>query len=811
MATGLSTIDGLVSGLNTSSVISQLMAIERRPQQFLQQRLATVNRRIDAFGTLKGSTTAVNSAATALDRALDWQAFTVTSSDETLAKASAGVSALTGRLSFIINNLAEAGASITSGAVSSTASVVASGNILLSKGADVRGFSSLANGVGLATGKHTIEVTQASSAASKSGTALALPVTITAGVNDSINIALDGTPASTYTIAPGSYTTGSDLATAVQTAVGNSFSVSGNGNALTLTTVDQGSAATLQVTGGSSLASLGFSTDAVALTGTDAVVKLAGNATTVTDVRTGQTVNLSDGSGNTLAATIGSGGISIGTLDTYLVGTGTGSMADVVNAINATSDSGITAAAVQTTPGSYQMQLSSTTTGAGSNITIDSSQFSGIGSLQTLFAGTDSQITVGTGPGAYTYESATNEVKGLLSGVTISLAKTSASVVTIEVGQDSNGLADKIQSFVDAANAAINSVETLSKYNTETSKAQPLTGDAVARRFLQDIYKSVSAQMGANSIGSAGMAGVSIEFGGGLNFNREKFIEAFTADPQGVTTVFTQGGTSPTSGIGFSSAGDRTVDGDYAVNITTASQQAQTTGSVLGGGTITAAEVISLRIGTNEVSYSASPGETLTNIVSGINNAMSQKGLGLSASISGNALHIKSAQYGASTQFEVKTNNVGAGQTGIATIANTYETHSGTNVAGTIGGKPATGIGRVLTADATDSLMTGLKLEITAASPVSGTFSYTPGLAQRLVSVVENATNPVSGYIQTRIDGLKSTVSDIETQISEWDDRLVLREQTLRRQFTSLELALSQMQAQGSFLGQALANPSRSS
>ncbi|GAB2182533.1 hypothetical protein DLREEDagrD3_27560 [Denitratisoma sp. agr-D3] len=58
----------------------------------------------------------------------------------------------------------------------------------------------------------------------------ALPLTITAGVNDQFNLSLDGGAATTITLAAGTYTTGTSLAAALQTAVGAGATVSLNGN-----------------------------------------------------------------------------------------------------------------------------------------------------------------------------------------------------------------------------------------------------------------------------------------------------------------------------------------------------------------------------------------------------------------------------------------------------------------------------------------------------------------------------------------------------------------------------------------------------
>ena len=49
-------------------------------------------------------------------------------------------------------------------------------------------------------------------------------------------------------------------------------------------------------------------------------------------------------------------------------------------------------------------------------------------------------------------------------------------------------------------------------------------------------------------------------------------------------------------------------------------------------------------------------------------------------------------------------------------------------------------------------------------------------------------------------DRWRDRVDDIDDQIARYEDRLALREQTIRRQFTAMETTLSNLQGQMSFL-----------
>ncbi len=180
------------------------------------------------------------------------------------------------------------------------------------------GLASLAAGGGLALGNHSVTISQAPAAASTSGTfdldnvSSSTPVVVTAGTNDTLDVTVNGTPYA-LTIAPGTYTSGSDLLSAVQAAIANSSpagassalqaGLNGSGN-LVFATVDQGSSQSLQVSGGDGLATLGLSVMGSPATGTDAVVSVDGHSTTLSTVAPGGTYSLTSGTGGALDVTI---------------------------------------------------------------------------------------------------------------------------------------------------------------------------------------------------------------------------------------------------------------------------------------------------------------------------------------------------------------------------------------------------------------------------------------------------------------------------------------------------------------------------
>ncbi len=82
------TSTGIGSQLDVESIITQLMAIEKKPLTALQTTASTLDSKISAFGTLKSQLSALSDAATKLAAAATWNAKTASSSNATALSAS---------------------------------------------------------------------------------------------------------------------------------------------------------------------------------------------------------------------------------------------------------------------------------------------------------------------------------------------------------------------------------------------------------------------------------------------------------------------------------------------------------------------------------------------------------------------------------------------------------------------------------------------------------------------------------------------------------------------------------------------------
>ena len=127
----MTSVDGLITGLDTTGIIEQLLAAERIPQNQLLVQQATAEARANAFADLRGRYDAVRTAAQKLDFSDDWASLKATSSDD-LVQVEAGNGTITGALSFTVVQRASAHAVYSTDTLTSLDDVIAAGGSIFS-------------------------------------------------------------------------------------------------------------------------------------------------------------------------------------------------------------------------------------------------------------------------------------------------------------------------------------------------------------------------------------------------------------------------------------------------------------------------------------------------------------------------------------------------------------------------------------------------------------------------------------------------------------------------------------------------------
>jgi flagellar hook-associated protein 2 len=614
-----------------------------------------------------------------------------------------------------------------------------------------------------------------------------------------LTIEIDGV-AHAVTIAGGIYSPAA-LVDAVQTALDTApaaaeASLDATGR-LRITTQHEGSAASLRVTGGNALTALGLSVDAGAIQGTDGVIQIGSNpSVTVTSAGTGGTVAVSTGTG-TLNLTL-DGGLRTGTSQVAVVGTGDRSLAAVASAING-AGVGASASAVKVSDGNWLLQVNATSTGTANKLSLDASVFGGVGGLLETSAARDAQITIGSGPGAYSVTASGNVFTDVLQGVTLTATAESATPVTVNVSRDDTATADAVEKLVNAVNSVLADIALQTKYDPKTKTSSPLSADATVRRLADQVRATVTGVVGSGAAGLASTVGITTQRDGTLKFDRGVFNTALTADPTSVERLFARGGSS-TGGVSFATAADNTVAGTYAVQVTTAATRA-TTGDVLIGGS-PAGQRIGVRVGAVTALYDAAPGATAADIVAGLNAALADAGLAVNAEVSGGGVRLTATGFGGAGTFESNLDVSGAGS---------WASNAGTDVVGTIDGQPALGVGQRLRLLSTDtSLARGLEIDVTEGmTGALGPITYEPGIAARIVALATAATGD-GGSLTITTETYDKRYTAFDEQIAKFEARVVAKEASLRRQWTAVQTLLSSLQTQGDWLSSQISSMSGS-
>lgn len=130
MAIGVS---GLMSGLDTESIISKMMSIEQRPILLLQQQEAAYQSKISALGTLKGVLSDLQTAAAALKKSDLFAGFTASSGNPDVLDASADDTAVAGTYQVKVTALAQA-QQVRSASFAASSDVVGTGTLTIQVG-----------------------------------------------------------------------------------------------------------------------------------------------------------------------------------------------------------------------------------------------------------------------------------------------------------------------------------------------------------------------------------------------------------------------------------------------------------------------------------------------------------------------------------------------------------------------------------------------------------------------------------------------------------------------------------------------------
>lgn len=404
---------------------------------------------------------------------------------------------------------------------------------------------------------------------------------------------------------------------------------------------------------------------------------------------------------------------------------------------------------------------------------------------------------------------ASNTISDAIEGVTLDLLKADiGNNKTLSISRDTASVQEAIQSFVTAFNDLGTTITNLSRFDAANNQASILTGDATLRSIQNQLRGAFNTALSTSGGGLTTLSEIGITFqaDGTLGLDTDKLDSILNDSTKDISTLFAAVGKPSDSLVSFINAAPETQNGSYVLNITQLATQGNAIGSNAAALTINtgANDVLDLDIDGVSTSITLAAGSYTADslaaeIQSKINGAtaISSANINISVTQSAGVLNITSDQFGSASTVSI------TGGSGITDLFGAPVETNGVDVAGTIGGLIATGSGQTLTGTGDSS---GLALQISggAAGP-RGTVDFASGFAVKLNQLVENMLENDS-LIDSRIDGINSSIKDIDTQRDSLNRRLDDVERRFRAQFAALDTLVSNMTQTSNFLQQQLAN-----
>ncbi|HYV38334.1 MAG TPA: flagellar filament capping protein FliD, partial [Gemmataceae bacterium] len=554
---------------------------------------------------------------------------------------------------------------------------------------------------------------------------------------------------------------------------------------------------------------------------TMSVVSLAAANQIATQGLTSANSSISQGS-----ITVSSGGSSV----TLAIDSTNDTLQGLANAIN-NAGIGVSAGIINDGSGAnpFRLVLAAAKTGTDNAVTITNNLGPDSGAaVKPLFdtilqQAANAAVTLGSGAGAITVQSASNQIDGMIAGVTLNLLGADANKpITVTIANDTAKASDAIQTFVKDFNDLMQFIDDQVKFDSTSGQAGVLLGNFQATQ-IQDQLRTVVGGLVKNvnpKMNRLGALGITFTDNGQLAVDSDKLTNALSGQLSGVTlndiqSLFALTGASSSPNVQFVTGSSKTKAAatPYQVAITQAALQATVTATnALAASTVidNTNQIFGLSVdGIASGAVTLAPGtytptELAQELQKEINAQAALGGRQVSVGVAGGNLTITSNTYGSKS-----TVTLGAGSA-LADLGFTgAETATGQNVAGSfvVNGvtELASGSGQLLTGTSTNANTADLQVRVlmTPAQVGGGVqtdMTVTRGLASLLDAALTSLLDPVNGRMKSIDDGFQTTEDNIGKEIDRQTASFAAKQQALAQQFIDMEQAISKLQTLGNYL-----------
>lgn len=422
-----------------------------------------------------------------------------------------------------------------------------------------------------------------------------------------------------------------------------------------------------------------------------------------------------------------------------------------------------------------------------------------------------------------TITSDSNTITNAIDGVTLSLKDVTTSAETLTISSNTSTVKNAVQSFVDAYNTVLQTLDQMTFYDTETKQKGLFLGDSMLRNIESQLRNTLVTTTGNQSEAYNALAtiGITTKDDGTLVFDSSKLSSALADDPNAVVRLLGGGvkdlSSADQSNLRFHYVPEGMPEGKFLVDVTAAATRGTYTGAagftlndgdtfgpsdtldiaVDGGGFVT---VDLDGIAYNIVTTADAAREQLAaDIQNAINAELSANGragrVSMTYDTANAKFEIASTEYG--DVSIVNITNVAANITTRLGVSASGGAISGTDVEGRIGGLTASGTGRHLTATGAYS---GLQVQYL------GTNSSYQVRAEAVDGVMDKFFNLVDsllasdGIVNSRNASFQDQIDDISVEREKLQRRLEDLEFRYLKQFSAMDALVAQLNATGDYL-----------
>ncbi|NVL89821.1 MAG: flagellar filament capping protein FliD [Desulfobacterales bacterium] len=281
------------------------------------------------------------------------------------------------------------------------------------------------------------------------------------------------------------------------------------------------------------------------------------------------------------------------------------------------------------TPGDSQLSLTLVANNnGGGTLDFDTISATTEGYNMETQAGKDANITIdGT-----TITSSSNIIDDVIAGVTLNLLTVEQTkTVTLTISRDYDAVKSSVQTLLNQYNDVMSDINEQFAYDEETGTAGLLQGDGTLSSIKSNLVNIVVSTITGlpSTMNALSLIGITSDNDGMLSIDDDDFKDAFEDNFNDLRRIFIAEGSTTDGDIQYISHTRKTVAGDYAVKITQAAEQAQTTGTEILTSGIGATDIETLTITqgskTAAITLNGATGEngsTIDNIVNAINSEL---------------------------------------------------------------------------------------------------------------------------------------------------------------------------------------------